>query len=304
MASRNEISKTKQDFIRKKEELIYADIAGISDQMMEDILANLGDYKKTGKINQRDLLKVLKTSFADNFPKIMRETATAGKALTDLNVIYFSTLLESDRLNDIKNTASVVIDKSLGLNPDGTLKANGFIDKALNGEKLQQAFIKEINNAVAGNPDVKVLQSRIENFIIGNKQQSGLLQKHYNTLAKDILIKIDRRNGNIFADELGLRDFIFGGGLIRTSRTFCLNRNGKMFNTDQAKEWKKLLGSKSGPIWDESRDGKYDPTEVMGGLGCRHVPDWVTPDIVSGNKTAYNEKAAARNKAFREKFNL
>ena len=304
MPTRNEISKTKLDFIRKKEELIYADIAGVSNKLMEEILANLGDYKRTGRLNKTDLLKVLKKSFAANFPKIMRDTAGAGKSLTDLNVIYFSTLLESDRLNDIKNSASLSIDKSLGLNPDGTLKENGFLDKALNSEKLQQSFIKEITNAVAGNPDVNVLKGKIETFIVGNNQQNGLLQKHYNTLAKDLLIQIDRRNGNIFADELGLRDFIFGGGLIRTSRSFCLNRNGKMFNTDQAKDWKKLLGSKSGPIWDESRDGKYIPTEQMGGLGCRHVPDWVTPDIVNGNKTAYNEKAAARNKAFREKYNL
>lgn len=304
MPTRKEISKTKQDFVQKKESAIQTDISKVSDNLMADILANLGDYKKTGKVNQRDLLKVLKSTFTDSFPTIMRDTANAGKSLTDLNVMYFSTLLDTNRLNEVKNNVSRSIDKHLGLNPDGSLKQNGFLDKSLNSEKLQQAFIKEMNTALKGNPDVGVLKDRIKNFIVGNDVQNGLLQRHYNTLAKDILINIDRTNGNLFADQLGLRDFIFGGGLIKTSRQFCLKCNGKMFNVDQAKEWKKILGEPNGPVWDESRDGEYVPTEQMGGLGCRHVADWVTSEIVSGNKTAYNAKAAERNKNFKAKNGL
>lgn len=304
MPTRKEISKTKQDYIKKKESSIQADISNISNNLLEDILSNLGDYKKTGRVNQNDLLKALKGSFNDNFPTIMRDTATAGKSLTDLNLMYFSTLLDTNRLSEVKNNVSRSVDKNLGLNPDGTLKQNGFLDKSLSSEKLQKTFIKEINTALKGNPDVGILKDRIKTFIVGNELQNGLLQKHYNTLAKDILINIDRANGNLFADQLGLRDFIFGGGLIKTSRTFCLHRNGKMFNVDQAKEWKKLIGKDNGPIWDEDRDGDYIPTEQMGGLGCRHVPDWVTSEIVSGNKGAYNSKAAERNKNFRDKNGL
>jgi hypothetical protein len=304
MPTRKEISKTKQDFITKKESAISADISKVSDQLLSDVLANIGGYKTTGKVNQRDLLKVLKSAFTDNFPSIMRETASAGKSLTDLNLMYFSTLLDSNRLTEVKNNVSRSVDKNLGLNPDGSLRQNGFIDKALNSEKLQQTFIKEINTALKGNPDVSVLKDRIQTFIVGNDVQNGLLQRHYNTLAKDLLITIDRTNGNLFADQLGLKDFIFGGGLIKTSRAFCLKCNGKMFNTDQAKQWKDLLGKSNGPVWDESRDGKYIPTEQMGGLGCRHVADWITYDIAQGNKTAYNAKAAERNKNFKDKNGL
>ena len=70
------------------------------------------------------------------------------------------------------------------------------------------------------------------------------------------------------------------------------------------KTWKELLGKENGPIWDESTDGEYVPTEQMGGYGCLHSPDWITADIAQGNKGVYNKAAAVRNANFRKRYDL
>lgn len=301
MPTHKQIAKTKTDYIEKKNASITTDITKISDGFLNDILANLGDYKNTGKLSQRAMQKVLRDTFKDNFPKVMRDTANAGKSLGDLNVMYFSTLVDSGRLDEVKKSSDKAIDRGLGLNEDGTIKENGFLDKALRTEKLQQSFQKELVNALKGNPDIGMLKDRIEKFIVGNDVQSGFLQKHYNTLAKDILIQIDRKNANIFASELDLRHFIFGGALLKTSRCFCLNRKGKIFDTTQADGWKNMLGQACGPVWDEERDGEYIPTEHMGGIGCVDTADWITSDIANSMKAENNQRATTRNANFKEK---
>jgi len=301
MPTRKEVAKTKQDYIQKKESSIYTSIASVSDQLLENILANLGDYKKTGKVNQRDLLKAVKASFDDNFPKIMRDTANAGKSLEDLNLVYFSTLIESNRLDDVKNSVGKSIDKNFGLNPDGTIKKNGFLDRAIDNKNIQKAFIKELNTALKGNPSIEVLTDKIKTFVTGNDLQGGMFERYYNTIAKNTLIQIDRQSNKIYMDELDLSDFIFGGGLIKTTRCFCLRNNGKIISMEQADKWVDHLEEPCGPVWNEKRDGKYNPLEQMGGHECRHTPEPVTPGIASDFKSENNKRASERNANFKEK---
>ena len=65
-----------------------------------------------------------------------------------------------------------------------------------------------------------------------------------------------------------------------------------------------MLNKKGGPIWNENIDGKYIPTEQMGGYGCRHVPDWITSDLANEFRSENNKRATERNQKFREKMGL
>ena len=78
----------------------------------------------------------------------------------------------------------------------------------------------------------------------------------------------DRNVQKKYAERIGLRTFIYTGGLIQTSRDFCEDRNGKVFTIEEAEEWKDLN-------WD-GKPEIYNPLIDLGGYNCRHFPAWIS----------------------------
>jgi hypothetical protein len=58
------------------------------------------------------------------------------------------------------------------------------------------------------------------------------------------------------AEDLELTHFLYAGGLIKTSREFCIERAGKIFTLDEARSW------------DNEQGLPFIP--YMGGYNCRH----------------------------------
>lgn len=308
MPTRKEVSKLKADFIQKRKGAINSKIGVIQNKIFEDIAPDFISMvkKKDREFTKTDLLAMerkVRKAVNESFTDIMRETTDAARSVGDLNLMYYSTMLETNRLDDIRVKTKKIIDRKLGI-LDGKIKRGGFIDRALNTKSAQAQFMGDVKKLLRQNASVQVLKDKMREFVTGGKDNNGFLSKHYNNVASDLLITVDRNNSNIFADDLGLKHFIFAGGLLKTSRAFCLDRNGKIFTRDQADKWIDLLGTKNGPIWDEKRDGSYDPFQQMGGLGCLHAPDWITPELANGIIREQNRTAADRNKNFRERHNL
>lgn len=59
------------------------------------------------------------------------------------------------------------------------------------------------------------------------------------------------------SEDLGLEYFLYAGGLIKTSRQFCIERAGKIFSIAEAK------------TWDNEQDLPVIP--YLGGWNCRHT---------------------------------
>ena len=97
------------------------------------------------------------------------------------------------------------------------------------------------------------------------------IKHHFQTNANDAYAQFDRTTQTTYADELGLRAFIYEGGLIETSREFCNERNGKVFTTDEAEAWKLLN-------W-KGKNKDYDPLRDMGGHNCRHHPSFISDEL-------------------------
>ncbi len=96
---------------------------------------------------------------------------------------------------------------------------------------------------------------------------------NFNTFAYDTYAAVDRTAQKLWAGKLGLKAFIYAGGKIKTSRLFCIHNNGKVFTTDEAKEWESMIGEDDGPMWSE---GTYEPLRDMGGHRCRHSPNFIS----------------------------
>ncbi len=308
MPTFKEVSKIKSDFIAKKEEAISNTLAdqqsNLYDRLLSDFI-KVASNKIDGKnVNASTLQAQFKKYYNENFNDVMKQTINASKSLTDLNQMYFSTLLDSTNLDKIHENTKTALDKSLGIAENGRLIQGGFTDKALDNKKVQKLFVKEVNVILSGNPDVNLMQNKLKDFIIGNKNSTGILERYYRNFASDLLKGVDRGNSLVYADTLELNDAFYGGGLKLTSRPFCISRNGKIISRDQIDKWPNILNTPSGPQWSESAAGKYDPYKCCGGHGCDHVLDWITSDIAKELKPDNNARAKEKNAAFKDRHDL
>lgn len=278
MPTRSKISAKKSALILKEEDNIIRKLSIIQGNIYDSILPDILEIANKKKLGRPYSLNTIFTKFkkvyTSQFPDVMRYTFEASLKVTDLNQAYFGTMVPPSSLKEIAEKTKQAVSNRLGITNSGKIIKNGFTDKVLGSKKAQNDFVKAVNKIVAGNADVNKLQNDIKELIIGNKEQSGSLERYYRTTSQDIIMHIDRNNSLIYADELDLDHFIYGGGLINTSRSFCIDKNRKIFTRSQADKWKD-----SAFIKKMYGGNPYDPIKDMGGYGCRHTADWITADV-------------------------
>lgn len=302
MPTSKQVSRLKAEQIDKKKKVINNKINDLQQNLYDKISSQFVTLinKKENKPsfdNTNQMQSVIKKEFNKVFPEIIKDTVKSARSLTDLNNMYFSTLLDSNRLEQIQNETMKIIDRKLGIDENGQVKRNGFVDKALNDSAIQKDFIKQIKQLVQSGQDVQTVQEKLKEFMVGNDINGGFINQYYKGFAGTLLNEVDRNNNLIYADKLELQYFYYSGGLILTSRPFCLDKNGKIFTRDQADKWK-----------DDSRIKKmygknisdYVPLRDFGGPNCLHNADFITDDMAIGNIRDQNSKAAARNQKFKD----
>lgn len=304
MPTRNEVSKLKADWINKRNQTIQRKLTEMEAELFDNIIEELGLLKKKERLSQADLNRIemkIRRAMREKFPEVMRETVRAATSLGDLNLMYYSTLMESDQLEEIRRKTERNVNRSLGLNEDGSIKQNGFVDRMLASDVVQKKFIREVKKQMSANADYQTLQMRLKEQFTTGRGQNGLISKHYNTFAKDLVINVDRSSSAVYAKELGLKSAYYEGGLIKTSRSFCMQKNGKIFHMDQISKWKDSTFIRD--MYEDKID-EYDPINgPPGGYGCLHVLGWITDDLAAG-KAEQNRVAAERNRKFKERYDL
>lgn len=304
MPTRKEVSKIKADWIEKREEAIGTRIETLQQELFDEIIADFLLLAKERKLTQTEINKLefkVRKGMREKFPQVMRETIRSSRAVGDLNLMYFSTLMESDQLDIIQEKTLKNINKRLGIDADGKIIQGGFTDKTLASDRVQKKFVKEVKSIIKSNVDVQTAQQQLKKIFTGSSTSNGLISQYYNTFAKDILLSIDRSNSAVYATELGLKNAYYEGGLIKTSRSFCLEKNGKIFHMDQIMKWKDSKFIKD--MYDGKID-EYDPINgPPGGFGCLHNLGWITAELAEG-KAEQNRIAKTRNKAFKERHDL
>lgn len=303
MPTSKEVSKIKSDYISKRKAAINNKLIDIQSSMYDNLIGDFLDIikkKNDGKdFSLNKIESLFKKMYNESMPDVMKQTASASKSISDLNQMYFATLLDSNKLDEIHNKTKALIDKRLGIDEKGKLKPGGFTDKVLGDLSAQKSFVKSLKQIISTNPDINKAQTLLKETITGSKYNMGAMESFYRNLAGGLLSKIDRSNSIIYANELELKSFYYGGGLIKTSRKMCLRNNGKIFTRDQAESWRLLP-----EIIRMYPNGDYEPLIDMGGHGCMHTPDWITEDVAKEIKGEQNKKAAEKNKAFKKRNDL
>lgn len=282
--------------------------------MIDDIIARLDD-KISGA--QEKLLRVIVDEFVDQLDidngKIVNNlknkrllglidqayqkySTTAGlevvkaivegvQQVTDFNASYFQPFGKPAQMVSIKNNVLGMVKSWLGIDEaTGKVTPNGYLDTLIKDSTVKNAIKDIAIRQIVGGNGYQQAKTAIKDFVIGNKEQAGALQKYYRNFVYDAYSQVDRATSQTFADDLGLDYAIYEGGIIKTSRQFCKDHNGKVYTRAEIAEF---------DPGEKNKQPGYNPFTDLGGYGCRHHLNWIPKALATILRPDLAEKAAA-----------
>lgn len=116
---------------------------------------------------------------------------------------------------------------------------------------------------------------QVRTFIKGDSTLDGRLTSYSRGIVKDSLFQYARAYQNSVTVDLKLDWFRYVGGLIDTSRPFCIERNGHYFTQKEVESWASLEWKGRNPLTTES-----SIFILCGGFSCLHQLIPVSESIV------------------------
>lgn len=193
--------------------------------------------------------------------------------ISTYNYTYF--LSYQDELNlsgkdfsKIKGSVDSFIKDRIGLLGD-KVQPDSFLSSILQDDTVKQRVKQQAYNSLLAGDGATSFRKNMKSLILGDGQKSGAIEGYYNTYVYDTYNQVDSAIQDQYAGELGLTAFVYEGGLISTSRSFCKSRNGKVFLNEEAlKEWPEQL--------KQAKPANYNPLIHRGGFNCRHSINYIT----------------------------
>lgn len=261
----------------------FRELAGIEKLLFTKLFAELssGLEESNGRITSRrgfvSLSKAIDSIF-DAVEKAQMKAMARGvvgdmREMLAASSEYYGGLqvLNKTSFLGVKSNVDATMRKRLGIGKGKEVKKNGYLDQLFRAGAARDDVKKMVAKAVAAGIPMRQLEKQLQVKVQGTRSNAGVLEKHIGGFVLDAYQVADSIANNEFGKQLGLKYFVYSGGLIETSRAFCRKRNNKVFTTKEAEGWKNdptLPRSKaerdSGVVTD------YIPLEDRGRWRCRH----------------------------------
>lgn len=282
--------------------------------VIDSVLANLENNIKE---SQKGLLKSVISEVVDKFDiddkKVIRATAnnmrllsnfnqvfsefaqTYGVSLskevykgltkvTNFNKTYFLAINPNNTtINKIDKRVKNFINAWLGLDKSGGVVKNGYLHKIIESDEVRLEVQTLMANSIVGRKGWMETKQNLYDKIIGTneKQTNGALSKYYRNFVYDTFAAVDRASSDVYRSDLNLVFAIYEGGIIKTTRPFCREHNGKVYHITEIEAFEPKSGIPT--------DGTYNPLIDAGGFNCRHYYNWITeafaltlrPDVIN-----------------------
>lgn len=219
------------------------------------------------------LNKVSRSIQQKTFSKVVNRMWSDFSYILTENSVYYGGIIRDPNL--FKPTDKHIRDlvfQRLGFNSDGTLVRDGYMQGLFESHEATMRIKDYVRRAVFTSSGFEGFKKGLNQLIEGEKGKMGIFSRFYRNYAYDVYSQTDAMQGKMFAEELDLKYFIYNGGLIKTSRDFCIKRNGKVFSTKDAVGWEDDPDNRAKPP-------NYDPLIHRGGYGCRHSLDYITEEV-------------------------
>lgn len=270
------------------------ELKGLERALFEELVKKLVDVLDTtqGVIKSRRGTASINTLVDQVFNALDRSgiRTFATNSILDLTAIlqgtdsYYRGMFEQmaqKRFRSIQKAVNARVRKRIGIGPRGERIEGGYLDSLFTSEAMRNEVKQVVSKSViAGQPMNKLIR-QLEITIKGTREVDGTLSRYFRGYVLDTYQQFDRATNDEYAKRLELDTFIYQGGLIETSRKFCIDRDNKVFTKDEAEKWrrscdlprKKTDPKCPNPVID------YQPTEDLGRWNCRHRTRYVSREL-------------------------
>lgn len=213
--------------------------------------------------------------------------AQALLTLPALNVAYFEAL-DVAGYQALRAPLSSYLAGRLGVDAAGNAIGGGYLAALAGDTTVARQVLSYAYGAQASGVGLNAYRDGLNALVLGNGPGAanglGVVQQLYRESSDDFN-RADRALQQVARQELGLRAAIYQGGLIASSRPFCVARNGKCFVDFEIARFgssKDAYGgytNKKQGLFSGKSD-PYTPEVDLGGYGCRHGLHYV-PNVIA-----------------------
>jgi hypothetical protein len=156
------------------------------------------------------------------------------------------------------------------LNRGGTV-TGGFLDELFDNNQISRSLQNTIRNAILSEQNRTDVKKLLTEQIKGKADKLGILQSYHYENGLNEFQAYSRSLDEQFSKALKLNYAIYAGGEIQTTRVFCDERNGNVYNREEILSWDSLE-------WQ----GKKPDNNILidlGGYNCRHDLEWISYEL-------------------------
>ncbi len=187
---------------------------------------------------------------------------------------YYSIGIDKAKVDAIADSVGL-IRRVIGIGEDGKLLQGGYLYRLASAETVREQVKQYVLTSIASGQSLKQFQSGLKGLVQSTDEVDGVLLSYWNNYAYDQFSRVREINNLHFKDEIGLKYFVYQGGLIRTSRKFCIKKNGKVFSEEEAiRDW-----PKDPDLIDKAHLSTYNPIIDRGRHNCRHFLMWISNEM-------------------------
>lgn len=173
----------------------------------------------------------------------------------------------------------------IGIDPMGGLNETGFLYRLGESYEVRETLKKYMVDAVASGAKLANFTKGLKSIIQGSAEVNGALVGYWQQYAYDTYSRVREVSNLHFADELDLQNFVYTGGIIVSSRTFCVKKNGKVFSRKEALDnW-----PKDPDLINKKNVASYNPLIDRGRNNCRHFLMYISDERAEEMRKAQSE---------------
>lgn len=240
----------------------------------------------TSRISDAVISRAVEQAFREVQKGALKEVhASTIKDLKDIirgNATYYQQVFDEEGRSGFGATKQKTLDRLLKrLGIDGnTLVKGGYLARYFSQRQVHNEVTNTISSAIGSRARLNALFEQLALTIKGTRNTDGAITRQYAELITDTYHRVDRQASDDFGAALKFKWFSYEGGLIETSRRFCIDRDGQVFNTVESERWRK---DPTLPKTTKERESgvivNYVPWIDMGRWNCRHRARWISEQM-------------------------
>lgn len=156
---------------------------------------------------------------------------------------------------------------------------------------VKRSLMGIVNKGINTGSSFEGMRKEVKQFIVGDDERKGALTRHVTTITRDALFNYSRAYQNAASNDLGMEWYAWSGGLIKTSRAFCVAHADHYYHKSEIEAFAEQEWAGKRPGTTESSIFVY-----AGGYSCAHSIIPVHESIVPEEDKQRYEEFKTKNK--------